>query len=75
MSGQGDTPAAMPPTAEQILASPAASNWLKGALAAALERDPIDAANEAAILAEVLNARADAKLAVEMARLGLRRQD
>lgn len=65
----------MLPTAEELVASPETSAWLKAALAAALARDPIDAANDAATLAEVLNARANAKLAVHMAQLGLRRHD
>jgi hypothetical protein len=60
-------------TAEQLLASPSTSDWLKAALQEALRRDPIDSANDATVLAEVLNARADAKLAVDMARLGIRR--
>jgi hypothetical protein len=62
----------MAPTAEQLLASPAISDWLKCALQAALTRDPVDAAKDADLLASVLGARADAKLAVDMARLGLR---
>ncbi len=60
-------------TAEQLLASPSTSDWLKAALQEALRRDPIDSANDATVLAEVLNARADATLAVDMARLGIRR--
>lgn len=59
-------------TADQLLASPAVSDWLKSALKSALERDPIDAANDATRLAEVLDARAHAKLIVDMARLGMR---
>lgn len=45
------------PTSEQVLADPACSFWLKRALRGALARDPIDAANDAAILATLLAAR------------------
>jgi hypothetical protein len=47
-------------TPEQLLADPSASTWLKTALAAALERDPVDAANDAEVLSAVLGHRADA---------------
>lgn len=40
---------------EQVLADPAASFWLKEALSSALERDPVDAANDAAVLAQLLD--------------------
>ena len=43
------------PTIEQILADPAASDWLKTALHTALSRDPMDAANDAEVLAKVLD--------------------
>ena len=43
------------PTIEQILADPAASAWLKTALHTALSRDPVDAANDAEVLAKVLD--------------------
>jgi hypothetical protein len=58
-------------TAEKLLLSPTVSVWLKAALQEALKRDPVDVANDATVLANVLNARADAQLAVEIARLGL----
>jgi hypothetical protein len=45
-------------TVERILADPAASHWLKAALLAALERDPVDAANDAEALAQALEERA-----------------
>ena len=45
-----------------MLNDPAASRWLRNALRAALDRDPVDAANDAEILGEVLNARAEAVL-------------
>jgi hypothetical protein len=43
------------PTAIEILHDPASSTWLKQALASALCRDPVDAANDAEVLASVLN--------------------
>ena len=46
-------------TPDQILADPAASSWLKTALASALERDPVDAANDAEILVNLLARRAE----------------
>jgi hypothetical protein len=42
---------------EEILDDPAASDWLKGALQSALERDPVDALNDALALAGALEAR------------------
>lgn len=45
-----------------VLEDPASSSWLKVALRTALERDPVDAANEAEGLAELLGRRADAML-------------
>jgi hypothetical protein len=42
---------------EEILVDPAASDWLKGALRTALERDPVDALNDALVLAGALEAR------------------
>jgi hypothetical protein len=54
----------MKTTVEQILADPCCSRWLKDALRAALARDPIDAAGDAEVLAEVLAGRADALLLV-----------
>jgi hypothetical protein len=48
---------AEPVTIEEILADPAASLWLKAALRSALSRDPVDAANDADVLARVLNDR------------------
>jgi hypothetical protein len=40
-----------------ILADPAASSWLKNALQDALSRDPVDAANDAEIVAKLLDRR------------------
>jgi hypothetical protein len=42
---------------EQVLADPAASFWLKEALRSALDRDPVDAANDAEALAQLLDQR------------------
>lgn len=52
----------MAPSCEAILNDPAASDWLKLALVSALERDPVDAANDAEVLAAVLRERCDAVL-------------
>lgn len=46
------------PTAEEILASPCAHRQLKAALRIFLDADPVDAANDAALLAAVLKAHA-----------------
>lgn len=46
------------PEPEALLASLDCSSWLRNALVTALGRDPVDAANDAAVLAEVLDARA-----------------
>ena len=48
----------MDPSIEQVLNDPAASDWLKSALRSALERDCIDAATDAAALANLLSDRA-----------------
>jgi hypothetical protein len=42
---------------EEILGDPAASDWLKEALRTALERDPVDALNDALALAGTLEER------------------
>jgi hypothetical protein len=60
------------PTPEEVLADPAASNWLKTALQAALRRDPVDAANEAEVLSRVLAVHAEKVLADAGAQLKLR---
>lgn len=51
---------------EQILLDPETSPWLRTALTAALERDPIDAAADAAVLVKVLDARVAAVLHEEL---------
>jgi hypothetical protein len=40
--------------AQERLVDPASSSWLKSALQAALERDPVDALNDALVLAATL---------------------
>ncbi|MHB8474769.1 MAG: hypothetical protein ACYDBZ_00590 [Steroidobacteraceae bacterium] len=45
------------PKGQEILADPQASEWLKSALKSATERDPIDALNDALVLAATLEAR------------------
>ena len=42
---------------EEVLADPAASDWLKAALKSAVTRDPVDALNDALALAGVLEER------------------
>lgn len=42
---------------EQVLADSAASFWLKACLRSALDRDPVDAANDAEVLAHLLDRR------------------
>ncbi|NHZ99043.1 hypothetical protein [Massilia sp. CCM 8734] len=50
------------PLIEEVLSDPAASNWLKHALMAALQRDAVYAANDSTLLAALLDRRADAVL-------------
>jgi len=45
------------PNEKQIMDDPGAAMWLKRALMAALKRDPVDAANDAEVLARVLDRR------------------
>ena len=45
------------PRPEDIMNDPAASFWIKHALRSALDRDPVDAANDAEVLARVLSSR------------------
>lgn len=47
------------PEIAAALADPAASYWLRDALRAALNRDPLDAANDAARLASLLEVHAN----------------
>jgi hypothetical protein len=48
---------AVDPTIEEVMADQSASEWLKTALRAALERDPVDALNDTLALAEILEDR------------------
>ena len=43
---------------DALLANPAVSDWLKSAIKALLQRDAIDAANDAKILAQIMDERA-----------------
>jgi hypothetical protein len=45
-----------------VLHDPAASSWLKTCLCSALSRDPVDAANDAEVLAQLLERRCRAIL-------------
>lgn len=45
------------PTVEEVMRDQAASQWLKSALRTALERDPVDALNDALLLAGLLEER------------------
>ncbi|MBB1177725.1 hypothetical protein [Brevundimonas aurantiaca] len=49
-------------TAAQVLADPAASYALKAVLVAWRRRDPVDAANDARLLRDVLEGAADQRL-------------
>ena len=56
MSQPAETIASSGSTAARVLDDAAASEWLKSALRDALERDPVDALNDALVLAAVLDA-------------------
>lgn len=45
------------PTADHVFRDASASEWLKSALQSALDRDPVDALNDALLLASVLEER------------------
>ncbi len=47
------------PSIDEVLGDPAASYWLKTVLRSALCRDPVDAANDAEMLARLLEDRCD----------------
>lgn len=53
-------------TVQDLLADQAASAWLRSALQSALERDPVDALNDALVLAAALDAHLRAELGLEM---------
>lgn len=43
------------PDIDEVMRDPTASSWLKDALRSALARDPVDAANDAEVLARLLD--------------------
>ena len=45
------------PSIDEVLHDPSASSWLRTALLTALTRDPVDAANDAEVLARLLDRR------------------
>ena len=51
----------------RIIQDPSVSHWLRNALSSALERDPVDAANDAGLLAVVLDKRASDIVAASLA--------
>ena len=53
------------PKVQDILDDPAASDWLKSALINALARDPVDALNDALVLAQVLDDRLREEFALD----------
>ena len=54
------------PEPAELLRDPSASTWLCTALRSALQRDPVDAAADAELLAAVLARHADACLAAAL---------
>ena len=55
------------PQIQAILEDPAVSDWLKVALTEAIERDPVDALNDALLLAQTLDDRLREALGLEPA--------
>ena len=53
------------PEVRQILGDPAVSDWLKTALTEAIARDPVDALNDALLLAQTLDDRLREVLGLE----------
>lgn len=53
-----------------VLADPAASYWIKDALRSALTRDPVDAVNDAEVLAKILKHKVKNKFTVDELRTG-----
>ncbi len=54
------------PSVEEVMSDAAASDWLKTALRGALERDPVDALNDALALAAALEVRLRAVLRLDV---------
>lgn len=57
MSRPAEQIASSGPTVAEVLDDAAASKWLKTALRDALQRDPVDALNDALVLAAALESR------------------
>ena len=55
------------PDIQAILEDPAVSDWLKVALTEAIERDPVDALNDALLLTQALDDRLRETLGLESA--------
>ena len=53
------------PAVEEVMSDESASDWLKAALKTALERDPVDALNDALALAAALEGRLRSVLGLE----------
>ena len=53
------------PSVEGVMSDESASDWLRAALRTALERDPVDALNDALALAAVLEGRLRSVLGLE----------
>ncbi len=45
------------PSVEAVIEDPASSHWLKASVQTAIRRDPVDALNDALLLAAVLDQR------------------
>ena len=58
-------------TPAQVLADRSASRWLLAAIRDGLERDPVDVANDAQVLAGVFRRRADSVLAAARQSVGI----
>lgn len=56
-------------TIDDVLNDPATSNWLKAVLQSALLRDPVDAANDASMLAKLLDENARAMVAAQLLKI------
>ena len=54
------------PSVEEVMSDAAASDWLKTALRGALERDPVDALNDALALAAALEERLRTELRLDV---------
>jgi hypothetical protein len=48
------------PTTHEVLTDPTASRWLKDSLRSALDRDAVDAVNDAEVLTQILRNRLEA---------------